>query len=298
MQKRTILSFFFFTFLGISYLFPQELEISGGMGNILFDQGRSSSLGQDGESFMPVLSPFGLIRIMGEHGNNSYDIGFEIDPILRNRLYANYIWDFEYLVIEAGPFLNIVRSRVLPVNPGISAGLTLQYPGIIFAQGSVSSTFAYFFREKTGFHNIYSANLSLGFWIPHVICSFNMDIQNFTIRETENLIIEDMLERWYFRANIFAKNVPYTIIMDIGYQNLKRAYTGSTVIGGNVNRATETDQLHSIFTNIEGMITINHRIKLILGGFLPIFSWSELPMLNPPRDTTLFQANAGVILSF
>ena len=290
MLKRTIFTLFTLAFFAVPCLYSQTLEISGGVMNILFDQGRNSSLSQSGENFRPSISPFGVMRLMGNHGNNAYDIGFKMDPMLRNILYANYIWDFEYLKIEAGPFLNIVRSRVLPVNPGINAGLTLQYPGIVFLEAIASSTFAYFFREKTGYHNQYSANLSVGFWIPYVICSFNLSINNFTIRETETLIIEDALERWFFRANIHAKNVPYTIIMDFGYQNIKREYSGQGT--------TETDILHSVFTAIEGSIRVNHRLRFILGGFLPIYSWVEAPLDKPSRNITLFQANAGLIFSF
>ena len=281
--KKIPLFLFFFLFIVSPMLFSMELEVSGGLGNLMFDKSRTISLTEGGEVFKPKIFTFGQIRLSGEHKNLTFNAGFEADPILRNSLFGNIGLESEYFLFEIGPFLGIYNTREMPFIPGISGGLKFQRPGVVFAQANASSSLAFYNREKTGHYSLYSVDFAAGFWLPNAICSLNMGLQRFTQRASRDYLIGDHLDRYFLRAHFFAKNVPFTLRLDLGYQSLKRSYTNNT------------DEIESIFAGFEGYFTINERLKIILGAEIPVYTWTLLP--GRPENL-FFQANAGIIWTF
>ena len=275
-------------------LFSLDLKFSGGLGNLAFDNGRTVALSAVDGRFEPNFFPLALVQLSGEFRDLSYNIGFERDPLLRNRLFANVKMDFEYFFLEAGPVLGLFNNLKLPVSPGVSACMGLMIPGIIFVEAAGSSTVG-ILLEKTGNHFQRSGDISLGFWVPYVVCSLNWNVRNYTIREQTNLLIEDAVKRYYFRADVYTKNVPYTIRLDLGYQDLSRSYTSQKIDGGKIVKDTQTDEFKSIFLGLEGTCTIHPAIKIFLGGEIPVYSWGVRPMKDPPRKTFLFRAWSGLI---
>ena len=143
--------------------------------------------------------------------------------------------------------------------------------------------------DKPGNYSQYTGDISVGFWVPYVICSLNMSVQNSSFRENTSLSIEDDSIRYFFRADVHTKNVPYTMRVDLGFNNLKRSYTSA---------AAETDEFKSFFAGLEGTYTINPSLKVLLGGEMPVYSWGAGNLGNPPKKTILFEARMGVIYSF
>ena len=278
--------------------FSLNLEVTGSLGSLAIDTGRLSNLSSTDETFSPQFLPFGQIHLWNSDDRIGFNTGVLIDPILRNRLYGNFTAEFENIFIETGVFINLLGSNTLLLNPGVTANLIFRIPGIIFAEAGASSTLAYFYSESEGSHAQYSGNVSLGFWVPYVICSFNMSLQNFTIRETEHFMITDELERIYFRADVFTKNVPYTINVDFGYQSYRRSYINRSVSGSDIITETETDELRSLFAGIEGRFNLNYTTTLIIGLEVPLHSWSTEPAINPPRESLFFKATLGAVFRF
>ena len=276
-----------------SVAFSLELELIEGVGNLAYDRGRTSALSDETNpgNISPMYYPLILARFSGEFSGLRYSFGYEQDPRLRNRLFANIRLQQEYFFVEAGPVIGLFNTDGLPVNPGISGTLGLMLPGKIFAEASGSSTLAAIPMEKKGNYSQISADLSAGFWVPYVICSFNLSIEKFTLRKEIASLIEDEFVRYYFRADAFTKNFPYTMRVDIGFQNLKRSY--SQVVGTDLD--TITDEFKSVFVGLEGTFTITPGLKLFLGAEMPVYSWSERPMKDPPKDTIFFEARVGII---
>jgi len=274
-------------------LFSLDLTLSGGIGDLAFDSGRTEALTAipDGQ-FKPTFFPLILTKLRGEYGNFSYNIGFERDPIMRNMLFANVKADFEYFFLEAGPILGLFNSSELLVSPGASIGLGFSIPGIIFAEASGLSTLG-ILMETTGNYFQRSGDLSAGFWVPYVVCSFNVNVRDYTVREQANLLIEDTSTRYFFRADVYTKNIPYTIRLDLGFQDLSRSYTSQKIDGVNIVRETQTDEFKSIFVGLEGSYTVNPELTIFLGGEMPVYSWGVRPMKDPPKSSFLFRAWTG-----
>jgi len=212
-MKKAFFALLFFFFVTVTVIFSLDLELLGGFGNLSYDKNRTSALsaGSGEDSFSPNYFPLALARISGEFSGIGFNAGFEKDPVSRNIIFANLKIEQEYFSFEIGPFISIFNTRKLPLSPGLSAGLGLAVPGIVFGKVRASSTLGVPMDITDNF-SLSTGDISAGFWVPYVICSFNMSFRNFTIREQANLLVEDELRKYFFRADVFTKNIPYTYV--------------------------------------------------------------------------------------
>jgi hypothetical protein len=279
----------FFLFAGIpGALGALDLRVAGGAGNTFFDPERTSTLGSTGSRFEPFLSPFGLVSVEGEYSDVvDYRASFDRDPVLGNRILANMGFNFSFLKLEIGPFAGLFNTENRVIRPGVTAALEIDYPGILFGSLKGSSTigspvlFSGDFIQETG-------DLAFGFWVPHVICTFSINHKSFTERKSDELLVKDELTRYQFRADVFTKNVPYTIRIDMGYQSLKRLYAPA---GG----GSDTDEFKSVFAGFEGTYRVLPSLQLILGMEMPVYFWGEKPLKGPERPVFMYQFHAGFV---
>lgn len=267
-----------------------ELEAVAGAGNMAFDPESEQAL--DNRQFAPNYFALGHISLKGKYSDMiNFSIGFEHDAVLRSRILGTVGLNLDHLIFSVGPFFGAFNTPEQPLNAGITGALRLEYPGIIFGTISGSSTLG----SQTSFPGDYTQSageVSLGFWLPNVIPVLSINAKSFTKRIHETLLVRDELIRYQFSADVFSKNVPYTIRVDMGYESLKRSYTP-----GSADK-TETDELKSLYLGFEGTWQVSTPLKLILGLEMPVFSWAEQPMKSPARDSALFQFHAGAAWKF
>ncbi|MDR0601737.1 MAG: hypothetical protein LBG42_05085 [Treponema sp.] len=266
-----------------------ELRVEGGTGNIAFDPGRDSPLGS--ERFSPRPHPLALIRLSGEINNMiQYRAAWERDQVLRNRVTGGVELDFSFIRIEAGAVLGPFNTGEKPLNPGASGGLTLEWPGILFGTIRGSSTLGSSLSVP-GDYIQETGEIALGFWVPNVVCTFSLSSAAFSSRFNETLIVKDERTRWQFSADVHAKNVPYTIIVNMGYQSLERSCVPAAP------GPVESDELRLVYLGIEGTWRVIPGVQILAGAEMPVYSWGKTPMPAPNLNTTLFTARAGVILT-
>jgi hypothetical protein len=266
-------------------VFGLDFRLAGGLGNLAFDKDREQALGA--ETFESVKYPFGLVRLEGDYSDIiSFDVGFEMDPILRNRITTNISFNTDYIRLDIGPFMGAFNTKEKIINPGISSTLTLEIPGILSGSVSAASTLGAAVNTP-GDYLQEMGEIALGFWIPHVICTLSLQSKAFTEQADTDLVTKDERIRYQLRADVFSKNVPYTVYVDMGYQSLKRSY---------ITSVTDTDEYKSIYTGFEATLRLNSFFKLILGAEMPVYSWAEKPLTKPGKSL-FFQAHAGFIVT-
>ena len=284
-----------------------DIGLYGGAGNISFDTGKTELLSDESDPgmFSPLFFPLARAVVSGESGIISYEGGFEKNPILRSRLYANIGVDVTFFTMEVGPFFGLFNTEEVIFNPGFTAALGFQVPGIIFAKVSASSSLGVDL-EAVGSYTQKTGLVSAGFWVPHVICSLNINTQTYAQKMDINMLAEDSLDRYFFRADVFSKNVPFTVKLDIGYASLKRSYSSKSievneispgVFEGKIVTAQENDEFRYVYMGLEGTFRISHLFKFYVSGEMPLYSWSVPKMKNPEKNTFFFQAMGGIILT-
>jgi hypothetical protein len=286
-----------FWFLVLTCIFSQgffpgtaralEFRLFGGAGNHFFDPEGETPLGAGAARFTPHVFPLGIISLEGEFSDTmDFSAAYEWDPLLGNRLLGNVGFEVSVFRLDFGPFIGVFNTPEQALNPGIAAALALEFPGVIFGSLKAASTFGSpvfpgDYLQQTG-------EVALGFWVPYVVCTFSIATKGSTRQKTDDLLLKDEQIRYQFRADIFTKNVPYTIRIDMGYQSLKRSYHVPQT-------ETSADELKSIYIGFEGSYRIIPSLRLILGAEMPVFVWGEAPLKGPEKNTLLYQLGAGVI---
>jgi hypothetical protein len=265
-----------------------DLRVVGGAGNLAFDPELESSLGAADKQFEPYLHPLWQIGVEGEFSDLvDFSAAWERDPLLGHRIFANVGINFEHIELDFGPFISPFNTMEQPFSPGIAAALGLEFPGILFGSLKAASTIGTLavlpgeYMQQTG-------EIALGFWVPHVICTLSLNTRALTRRESEILLVKDEHTRYQFRADVFTKNVPYTIYIDMGYQSQKRSYIPS-------GADSVTDELKSVYIGCEGTYRILPSLKLLLGLEIPVYAWAEKPLKGPEKDRFLYQFRGGLI---
>jgi len=279
-----------------------DIGIFAGAGNFSFDPELTQPLGDETvpKPFEPKMNPVIRAVVSGEAGFISYEGGFTRSPVLRNRLFANIGIDLSFFKMNVGPFIGLFNTKKEIFNPGFSAGMSIMFPGIVFIDVNASSSLGNALGT-TGSYTQKTGELSAGFWVPNVICSLNLQSYSFTIKEKPNLTIDDSLVKYFFRADVFAKNVPFTIKVDIGYGLLSRSYYTQSITGTlpdlELSSDVISDEFKFIYLGLEAFYRINPMFKIFLSGEMPVYSWSAPKMKNPAKGTFIFQSMAGVVIT-
>jgi hypothetical protein len=286
MKKTLLLGVFVFMCFPVFFSSPLwglDLEIVGGLGNMVFDPEQD------------IYLTTGRVQVSGETGNNfAYSGGFERDFLLQNRLFANMEFKLDYITMELGPVVGLFNTSEQPINPGFSAGMGLEFPGIFFVNLKASSSLGGVLDSKGSYIQT-AGEISAGFWVPYVVCSFNMNTKGFNLEKGSNHLTEDTATRYFFRADVFSKNVPYTCRLDLGYQTIKRSDSSDSISGGVLHRDTQTDEFKAFYIGLEASYMIIPGLKLLLGGEVPVYSWSVKSAKNVNKESLFFQAHTGVL---
>jgi hypothetical protein len=281
------LVFFVFPLLVSERLQALELRFFGGVENFAFDPGLEASLGAAAQRFEPRIVPFGLVGVEGDlAGLGDFSLACERDPLLGNRIRSNIGIRFDFVKLDFGPFISAFNSSKQIINPGIAAALALEFPGLVFGSLKAASTIGSL-AALPGEHLQQTGEIALGFWVPYVVCTLSINSKAFTERKTDKLTVKTERIRYQFRADMFTKNVPYTVYIDLGYQTLKRSYVDSGSSSG--------DELKSIYTGFEITYRIAAPLRLILGAELPVYTWAAKPFKGPAKDTFLYEFRGGII---
>jgi hypothetical protein len=241
--------------------------------------------------FGPRYFPYGLIGLSGNiSGTLNFETAVERDPVLRNRIRAGLGLDLSYVQLKAGLVLSPFNTPEKALVPGVEGALTFVWPGIIFGTFRGSSTLGASLNLP-GEYIQETGELELGFWVPNVVCSVSFGSASFSRRLNETLIVRDERTRAQFTANIYAKNVPYEVKVNMGYQNLVRSYSPAGAAPGSAG----TDELRSFFLGFEGSWRAAPRLRIILGAEAPLYIWGKNPLKKPDMRTAFFAVHAGFV---
>ncbi|MDR0442857.1 MAG: hypothetical protein LBH44_05580 [Treponema sp.] len=294
-MKRSLILTVIAGALLFSPLWALEIELTGGLNNMVFDPEQTSAYGREIGEFPGYTFIHGNLTIKDDISDKySYNVRFNRDAILQNSVGGSVVIDLDYLNMEFGPFIGILNTPEQPLSAGISGGVKIAYPGIVFLGFKGSSTIGF----KGGFQGDYSqeaVEANVGFWLPFIIPSASVNVKRFTRQEENSLLIRDELTRYLASADIFAKNSPFIFRLDFGYESLARIYNDKS----SAKNEEQIDEVMAMFAGLEVKWQLMKMLRLIAGAEIPIYTWSEQPvrkMLN--SDVFFYKFNAGIALTF
>jgi hypothetical protein len=226
----------------VQLLFPAILVLAAASPTFALDIGASFSLGNLGfatdrlitdtafpgtASFLgPYLWGLNLSAAQPLSDNLRFEAGFIVDPVLRNLSYTLISYTEKIITVGVGPFFGFFNllpdGRGVLLKPGITTEVKVELPGIAFVRfrsdssigGQLVSPGSYL-QER--------GDVGIGFYVPNAICSLNLETRSFT-QMLDTYQVVDSITEYSLRTQIFQKNVPYRILLSLGYLTQSRTY--------------------------------------------------------------------------
>ncbi|HET7838460.1 MAG TPA: hypothetical protein VFL04_01785, partial [Rectinemataceae bacterium] len=182
----------------------------------------------------------------------SIRVTYDRDPVLRNTVVAAVLFERGVAKIAVGPLVGLYNTAALPLSAGLSASVTLRWPGTAYVAIRSDGGLALSVLQ-TGTDPQARTELSAGFYVPNAIVSGVLVAKRFNETDANgNLKATDSFTRYALTVDIFKKNVPYTVLGSIGYELRSKKYVASAV----------TDTLGSVVAGADVSAQIAEGIRL------------------------------------
>jgi hypothetical protein len=267
------------------------------MGNLGFERDAEKPTGEfEGTDYTYGLSVFGNHRI---DDSLTLEAGLMYDPILRKTVQTRFEYSHNFFRIGVGPFLGVFNTPGTVLKSGISTSVHLEYPGKIFTSLRSDSTISSRFTDKGDYLQEFN-KITVGYYVPHAICSLNLTTKRFVTQKTGDLEVDTSFDEYSFDVDIFQKNVPLRLLLSFAFQHTDRIYSTDT--------ATARNALNSLVLGTRFEVSASRRLTLIADVDHNIYSFgsekdasgSESPISMPEKGLGLylFQARIGGTWSF
>jgi hypothetical protein len=124
--------------------------------------------------------------------------------------------------------------------------------------------------------------------VPYAIVSGIFTIKRFNELDDDDELVTDILKRYEMTIEVFKKNVPYTAMLSMGYEERTKSY----------DAYDKSDGLGSIFLGVDASMEVQKGLR-ILGGISSsayVFGTSELRGRGPGSSAFMFGLNFGMVL--
>lgn len=270
------------------FAFSLDISLEGSLGNMTFDTSRTSALSAGNLAFTENLYWTGTAKIEQAIADNAiFSIIANHDNILRNSLYTTIAYDTGYAKITVGPFFGLFNSSASMLSSGLSTTLTMTLPGIIYGTFRSDTTIGAGISVP-GDYVQQRSELALGIWGPNTLTSFRLSTKTFTLKQSNSLTTVDSVTNYDWVTEVFKKNVPYTAVITLGYQSLKRSY---------IEAAITTDELAAFMIGFNTSFRFSDNFKMLAGGKAPLYAWGVGSLKSPASTAVLYEASLGMVLS-
>jgi len=214
--------------------------------------------------------------------NLSLHAEYSYDAILKNTVRSIVYYNGNFFSFGVGPFIGFMNTEQVLPKFGITSQFRIQVPGIIFTDMGMDSTVGNQLEEDGNYQQEKSF-ISVGFYVPNAICSFNIIRRIFTELDDSVEIVDKQVD-YSFSADIFKKNVPYKVLLTFGFQSLSKTYDSDI-----------EHKLYSIIIGAQVNVDISDTITLTFGLDSSIYTFGQEELLGVSNPGTyLFRATAGI----
>jgi hypothetical protein len=215
----------------------------------------------------------------------SIRVVYDRDPVLRNMLIATVEFERGIAKISAGPLFGFLNSDSSSFSAGLSASVRLQWPGVAYvSMRSDGGTAISIFQANADPQA--QTELAAGFYVPNAIISGLVSAKRFNELDSSGELVTDTLTRYAMTIDVFKKNVPYTALFSLGYEQRSKSYAA----------AAATDSVGAIMLGVDATAQIDKGFTL-KGGISTgayVFGLDALQARSPSNSAFLFSANLGV----
>ncbi len=280
-------------FLAAAVLAPVsslELTTLATSGNLTFNDSSTAPVSTySGTDFFWGGSIYGEDRITD---NITLKAGIFYDPILRYTVNTLFEYQHNFFKLGVGPFSGIFNTSDTIMKSGISTSVRVEIPGIIFAALTADSSISARFIN-VGDYSQEKNVITVGYYIPNALCSFNLTTKSFVTKQTSSLEVEDSFTEYAFKIDIYQKNIAFRTLLSFAYQTLERIYTNTST------GDTTSNTLNSLIFGTHFTFPVTENVSLLADLESSIYSFgyidsTAITMPDSGLGSYLFRATAGV----
>ncbi len=287
-KTRILLVSFVLLFASIAAGFSLDIGTSFHIGNLNFEKTRvSGDTGFTGTTF-----PWGIDAFINQNISDGLNLhtAFFMDPILRNISYTLFTYRQNFFSIGVGPFFGIFNSTATVLKSGISTAVRLELPGIMYLSFRADSSIGGRLIQD-GDYIQERSDVSFGYYIRNAICSLNLLTKRYTMKTAAGESIDSLTE-YSFKTDIFQKNVPYQVLLSLGFHKLSKLFveSGSTI----------DHSLGSLVIGTKVDVFLNDYLALVFVLDSSVYSFGMGTLVgvsNPGPGGYLFKASTGITLN-
>ena len=215
----------------------------------------------------------------------SIKVAYDRDPVLRNSASAVVQFERGLASISVGPYVGFLNSSSDSWSAGMAASLRLQWPGVAYVSFSNLGGLAVSLLPIAGDPQAMT-ELSAGIYVPHAIIAGVVSSKRFNETDSAGNLVSDSLTRYALTVDVFKKDVPYTALFSLGYENRTKYFASSDT----------TDALGAVVLGVDSTVQLSRPVKLLAdfstGAY--VYGLNALQGLGPPSSAFLFSASLGV----
>jgi hypothetical protein len=212
------------------------------------------------------------------------DLSLSSDPVLRNVGYSLLTYRDRFFSLRLGPYFGILNSPSTILQSGLSTTVEVYVPGLTFlglrSDNSLSARLV-----VPGDYIQEESELSIGFFLPNVIPTIYVQSKRFTWKTDAGEAV-DALTAYGLEADIFEKNIPYRIVLDLAYHDVSRSFL----------EATETTHSYgALVLGSELSAELFERVSLLVDLESSIYMFGRDALLGSVKaDEFLFRLRTGI----
>ena len=221
-------------------------------------------------------------------------LSYERDPVLRNVGTASVEFERGIARVSVGPFFGFGFGfgDDQPFSAGLSTSIRFQWPGVAYASVRSDGAIAIGLAGVSSDPPQARAEIAAGFYTRHAIVSAIISASQFS-ETVDSKPIMDSLASYMLTIDLFKKNVPYTLLMEAGYQMRSKCYDTSVATA---DLADVTEILGSVILGISATVQPLTGIKVIGSLESSVFAYGSEALANrsPSSEAFLFTAKFGI----
>ncbi|GAB1483995.1 hypothetical protein MASR2M78_28120 [Treponema sp.] len=267
-------------------LIAGELTSSFSFTNLLFDADQTAPLQLSATPFT-AHNGFGFGLGYKEKINDlaSFDVSLQKTALLRNQVFTRLVFVTPFASISIGPYFAPFNTSGEALGSGISSLLRLEKPGLAFISLGADASIGSALSVRGDYIQEHSS-IEAGFWLPNVLASFRVSTDSFSEKQKDDRVVVDECSRYELITDVFKKNVPYTVRINVGYEELSRSYASST--------GSLSDSLGLVLMGMEVSFQPRSDMKIRVGGESPLYAWGIGDLGSPSSNTVFLELHAAL----
>ncbi|MDR3170612.1 MAG: hypothetical protein LBU17_03170 [Treponema sp.] len=261
--------------------------ITAWAGMMVFYPGPEGHL-SEGLELRNRYDPIGSIALAQNLTNIlGFNLNFDRDALLINRLFVRATLDWRFLGLEAGPAFGLFNLNIATISPALSMIVKLNIPpGIVSGLFRLDTSLG----RKPNNPGDYTQDfreIRVGLRIPFFLVTFSMSGRDLIEKKDEYDISSSWI-RYNLSAEFYKKDFPFTFRLDVGYQQLKWIYTMEQPVDYTYG---------DVYVGLELSYRIWSKVKLFLGVEVPVFPWvyPYIQSFSDPQVPLFYGATLGVL---